>query len=106
MNNSSETPQDGRNITLHDLAGRCERLGAATADTYMEGFERPKTGIQSNRVRISNPTDGYDAVEIPCDTSQFFDGNVVALKDPETKETIKVKVEGTRSPSDFILWVI
>ena len=106
MSNSSGTPLVGRSITLRDLADRCNRLGASTADTYLEGCWRQKTGNQSNQVRISNPADGYDAVEIPCDTSQFFDGNIADLKDPETKETIKVKVEETRSPSDFILWVI
>ena len=103
MANSSGTPQDGRSITLRDLADRCERLVASTADNIPEGFERQRTGNHSNRVRIANPADGYDAVEIPCDTSQFLDGNIVDLKDPETKETIKVKVKETRSPKDFIV---
>ena len=91
MNNSSEIQQGERNTTLRDLTGRFERLAAATAATYPEGQWRRKTGNQSNRVRISNPKDGYDAVEIPCDTSQFFDGNIVALRDPETNETVKAR---------------
>ena len=95
MNDLLGTPQFGRSITLRDLADRCERLVASTAERY-----------PSRRVRISNPMDDRDAVAIPCDTRQFFHGNIVGLRDPETKETIKVKVEETRGPSDFILWVI
>ena len=106
MNNSSEIQQDGQSTTLRGLTGRFERLAASTAATYLEGDWRHKTGNQSNRVRISNPEDGYDAVEIPCDTSQFFDGNIVDLADPEANKTVKVKIEKTRSPSEFILWVV
>lgn len=103
MKNLLGTPHAGRNITIRDLADRCERLVASTADNIPEGFERQRTGNHSNRVRIANPADGYDAVEIPCYASEFFDGNIVDLKDPETKETIKVKVKETRSPKDFII---